>query len=149
MQEWLKYSIYLIILYTIWTIIFEYIVKKHTSCFCITLKTYIIAGILAFIYLIYHIKHNCKHFNNLSDIKNISSVLLLLIVFMALCVLITNKLWINALDHNVNAGYIGSISNMYIILVTIISAYLFNSNITKKNIFGIIIMITGAYLIST
>ncbi len=149
MKEWIKYSLYLVILYTLWTIIFEYIIKKYTNCFCVTLATYVVAGILAFIFLVYHIKYSCKHFDNLGDVRNTSGVILVLILFMGLCVLITNKLWSKAIDNNINAGYIGSISNLYIIFVTIISSYLFTHKISNKKVIGIISMLLGTYLIST
>jgi drug/metabolite transporter (DMT)-like permease len=149
MENWLKYSLYIVIFYTLWTIVFEYIIKRYTDCFCIILITYVLTGILALLYLQYHIKTDCKIFNNIGDIKKIPNIILLFMVIIALSVLITNKLWIKALENNTNAGYVGSIANMYIIFVTLISAYLFQSKLTLKNIGGIIIMLGGAYLLST
>lgn len=148
MEKWIKYSLYLAILYTIWTIIFEYIIKKYTNCFCVTLLTYIFAGTLALILLFNHIKKDCKHMNKLTDINNLSPIILGLIVLIGFCIISTNKLWIKTLENGKNAGYVGSISNLYIVFVTILSSYIFAHKIDNNSIIGIILMLVGAYLIA-
>jgi len=148
MENWIKYSLYLVILYTIWTLIFEYIIKKHTNCFCVTLLTYVFAGTLALILLFNHIKKDCKHMNKITDINNLSPIVLGLIIFVSFCVISTNKLWLKALENGKNSGYVGSISNLYIVFVTILSSYIFAHKIDNKNIIGIVLMLIGAYLIA-
>jgi len=148
MEKWIKYSLYLVILYTIWTLIFEYIIKKHTNCFCVTLLTYVFAGTIALILLFNHIKKDCKHMDKLTDINNIPSIVLALIILVSFCIISTNKLWLKALENGKNSGYVGSISNLYIVFVTILSSYIFPHKINNKGIMGIIMMLGGAYLIA-
>lgn len=148
MENWIKYSLYLVILYTLWTLIFEYIVKKHTNCFCIILFTYIFAGIIALILLLSHVKKDCKHMNKITDINNLSPMILGLIIFVSFCIILSNKIWIKALENGKNSGYIGSISNLYIIFVTILSSYIFAHKINNKSIIGIVLMLIGSYLIA-
>lgn len=148
MEKWIKYSLYLVILYTIWTLIFEYIIKKHTNCFCVTLLTYVFAGTIALILLFNHIKKDCKHMDKLTDINNIPLIVLALIILVSFCIISTNKLWLKALENGKNSGYVGSISNLYIVFVTILSSYIFAHKINNKGIMGIIMMLGGAYLIA-
>jgi len=148
MEKWIKYSLYLVILYTIWTLIFEYIIKKHTNCFCVTLLTYVFAGTIALILLFNHIKKDCKHMDKLTDINNIPSIVLALIILVSFCIISTNKLWLKALENGKNSGYVGSISNLYIVFVTILSSYIFAHKINNKGIMGIIMMLGGAYLLA-
>ena len=148
MEKWIKYSLYLVILYTIWTLIFEYIIKKHTNCFCVTLLTYVFAGTIALILLFNHIKKDCKHMDKLTDINNIPSIVLALIILVSFCIISTNKLWLKALENGKNSGYVGSISNLYIVFVTILSSYIFAHKIDNNSIIGIIMMTGGAYLLA-
>lgn len=148
MEKWIKYSLYLVILYTIWTLIFEYIIKKHTNCFCVTLLTYIFAGTIALVLLFNHIKKDCKHMDKLTDINNIPLIVLALIILVSFCIISTNKLWLKALENGKNSGYVGSISNLYIVFVTILSSYIFAHKINNKGIMGIIMMLGGAYLLA-
>ncbi len=149
MEKWLYYSIILIIVYIIWTIIFEYIAKKHTNCFCVTLFTYIIAGLICIILLHNHIySGKCKHFGNFGDIKDISKPVLFFIIILSVCIIISNRMWMNGISSGGNSGYIGSVSNLYIIFVTVISAYMFKNKIKKEHIAGILLMTGGAFLIA-
>jgi drug/metabolite transporter (DMT)-like permease len=147
MKDWLKYSFGLVFVYTLWTLIFEYIVKKHSDCFCSILFVYIFAGILATFVLLSHIKKDCKLYKKITDIKTMPIFILILIVIISVCVIISNKLWVNALKYS-NSGYIGSISNLYIVFVTILSAYLFKTKVSMINGAGIGAMLFGAYLLS-
>ena len=54
----------------------------------------------------------------------------------------------NGLSNGGNSGYIGSVSNLYIIFVTVISAYMFKNKILKEHIVGILLMTGGAFLIA-
>jgi len=148
MEKWIYYSVLIVIVYVVWTSLYEYMVKKYTKCFCTILILYLIVGVLAFIFLLRHINNGCSHYKSITDIKNTPKIIFLFLIIMALCVIISNKLFVNGVSTGVNAGYIGSISNLYIIFVTIISSYLFNTKISNKNIFGIILMFGGAYLVS-
>jgi uncharacterized membrane protein len=149
MEKWLYYSIILILVYIVWTIVFEYIAKKHTNCFCVTLFTYIFAGIICILLLHNHIySGKCKHFGNFGDIKDMSKQVAFFILILSVCIIISNRMWMNGLSSGGNSGYIGSVSNLYIIFVTFISAYMFKNKINKENIFGILLMTGGAFLIA-
>lgn len=148
MEKWLYYSYILIILYVISTIVFEYIIKKHSNCTCVTLFTYIFAGLISLFILKNHIGNNCKHYNTIGDIKKTSMTIIILILIISITIILSNKMWINALSSGGNSGYVGSISNIYIVFVTLISAYLFKTNITIQNGAGIGFILLGGYLIS-
>lgn len=148
MEKWVYYSVLIVIVYVIWTSLYEYMVKKYTKCFCTVLILYLIVGFLAFIFLLRHINNGCTHYKSITDIKNTPKIIFVFLVIMALCVIISNKLLVNGMSTGINAGYIGSISNLYIIFVTIISSYLFNTKVSNKNIMGIVLMFGGGYLVS-
>jgi len=149
MEKWIYYSLILVIIYIIWTIMFEYVIKKHTDCLCISLFTYIIAGIISILILKNHIHTGeCKHYESISDIKNISKTLLLFLIIMAICIILVNKYWAHALSHGGNSGHITSISNLSIIFVTVISTYLFDTKIKKEHIIGIGLMLGGSYFLT-
>jgi uncharacterized membrane protein len=145
MEEWLMYSLIVVIIYTVWTILYEEILKKHDDCACMPLKMYMIVGILALIYFIYHVKHECKHGDKIThSLKSTNSKVFIYISIIAVFVLLSNRFLLKAIVDKGNSGYVYSITNMYIIMVTILSAYLYNTKIEKKHIIGIVAIIFGS-----
>lgn len=150
MQLWLKYSILIAVIYTLWTILWEFLIKKSKSkCYCNSLKVYVIAGIIAFVFLIYHIKTKCKHHENITDIFKESKSIYTLFFFISLCILISNYLWVKALKLYINAGYITTITNLSVIIITLFSAYKYSYKIKLKHIIGIFVTLYGAHLVVT
>ena len=134
MQLWIKYSIFIAIIYAIWTILWELLIKKNKSeCYCQSLKVYIIAGIVAFLFLVYHIKNKCEHHNNITDIFKESTSIYILFIAISICIMISNYYWVQAVQLNTNAGYITTIANFSVIIITLFSAYKYSYKINLKN----------------
>ncbi len=150
MELWIKYSILIAVIYTLWTILWEFLLKKSKSkCYCHSLKVYIMAGIVAFLFLIYHIKTKCDHHNKISDIFKESKLIYTLFIVISICILISNYFWVKAIELDTNAGYITTITNLSVIVITLFSAYKYSYKITFKHVIGIIITLFGAHLVVT
>ena len=146
MNSAISYIVIIIVLYSIWTIIMEAISKNYSSCFCITLKIYIFAGIISLILMYFHVKNDCKHHDTIKDIIKTPLIILIALIFISL-IIISNKYWLQAVTYT-NSGFVSALSNGYIIIVAILSAFLFKSKIKKLHYFGILAIIGGSYLLT-
>lgn len=150
MQLWLKYSIIIAVIYTLWTILWEILIKKNkTKCYCLSLKVYVIVGIIAFLFLIFHIKSNCNDHKKITDIFKESKSIYFIFIIISICVLISNYFWVKAIELDTNSGYITTIANLSVIIITLFSAYKYSYKITLKHVIGIIITLFGAHLVIT
>ena len=148
MELWIKYSIGIAVLYTLWTLLWEFLVKENKSkCYCLSLKVYIMAGIIAFLFLIYHVKSKCDHHDTFSDIFKETKSMYLIFIIIAICILISNYYWVKAIQSDINIGYITTIANLSVIIITIYSAYKYSYKLTFKHIIGILITLFGAHLV--
>ena len=147
MNSVLYYIIIIIVLYSIWTIIMEAISKKYSSCFCITLKTYIFAGVLAIILLYFHIKNGCKHHESLLDITKTPLIILASLILVAMTSLMSNRYWLKAVNK-ANSGYVVAMTNIYIVVVAILSVYFFKTKIKPTQYLGMLIIMGGCYLLT-
>lgn len=147
MESWVYYTFSIIILYAIWAIGMEILVKKYKSCACISLQTYMFAGLIAFILFYYHIKNGCDHYNNVSDIFSAPKILLIGLIIVAFVIILANRTWVKAVSVS-NAGFVSAISNSYVVIVTLLSAYLFKTKIKPLQYLGIGAIIGGCYLLS-
>jgi uncharacterized membrane protein len=66
---------------------------------------------------------------------------------IAVLSIIANKFILKAITDRGNSGYVYSITNIYIVIVTLASAYLYNTRIKKKDILGVITIIAGSGLL--
>jgi drug/metabolite transporter (DMT)-like permease len=146
MNTGLYYIILIIIMYAIWSIMIEAITKKYSNCFCITLKIYIFAGAIALLLMYFHVKNGCTHHESLTQLANMPAIILLGILLISLMSILSNRYWIKAVE-NTNSGYVSALTSINIIIVAILSAFLFKSNITKMNYLGILTIIGGTYLL--
>lgn len=146
MNTSLYYIILIIVIYAIWTIIIEAIAKKYSNCFCITLKIYIFAGVISLLLMYFHTKNGCKHHESLNEIIKTPFIVLLGIILIALMTIMANRYWIKAVE-NTNSGYVTALTSTNIIIVAILSAFLFKSKITKQDYLGIFAIIGGTYLL--
>lgn len=150
MQEWIKYSILIAVLYTLWTVFWEFLIKKNKStCYCLSLKVYIMAGVIAFLFLIYHVKTSCEYHEKISDIFKEPKSIYILFIVISICILISNYCWVKAISFDTNAGYITTIANLSVVVITIISAYKYSYKITLKHVLGILVTLYGAHLVVT
>lgn len=147
MEGWVYYTFSIIILYAIWALGMEILVKKYKNCACISLQTYIFAGIIAFILFYYHIKKGCDHYHCVSDIFSAPKILLIGLIIVAFVIILANRTWTKAVSLS-NAGFVSAISNSYVVIVTILSAYLFKTKIKPLQYLGIGSIIGGCYLLS-
>ena len=147
MEGLVYYTFSIIILYAIWAIGMEIIVKKYTNCACISLQTYIFAGLISFILFYYHIKKGCDHYHCVSDIFSAPKLLLVGLIIVAFVIILANITWIKAVSLS-NAGLVSAISNSYIVIVTLLSAYLFKTKIKPLQYLGISAIIGGCYLLT-
>jgi hypothetical protein len=97
MNKIVEKSILVIILFIIVYFTFKYynsILKLHTDCFCISLKVYVIVGILSILYLLYHAKYHChKYHEKPFDLFNGGQKVWLLSIGLSLLVLFSNKIF--------------------------------------------------------
>jgi len=150
MEPWLYYTIIIALIYTIWTIMQEYIIKKHDNCFCINLKIYIIAGIVAFLYLLYHVNSaECNHSKSLKDVLTYSdNKVWLIILIIGILIIVATKYWLFAVVGNGNSGYVNAVSNLSIIFIALYSSYAYSKHFDMQKIIGMILMLAGIGLIS-
>ena len=150
MEIWLIYSLLIMFIYTIWTIMQEYIVKNHDDCFCVNYKIYIVAGLISFIYLMYHLKsHECTHSKTLMGTIKYSNIKVWsIILFISILIIIVAKYWVLAVIDNGNSGYVTAITSISIIFITLYSYYTSNDNISSTKLMGVIIMLIGTGMIA-
>jgi uncharacterized membrane protein len=150
MEPWLYYALVIAIIYTIWTILQEYIIKKHDDCSCINFKIYIIAGLIAFLYLLYHVKsRECKHSKTITDVLKYSdNKVWIMILIIGILVIIATRYWTFAVIDNGNSGYVTAVTNISIVFITLYSSYAYTNRIDIQKIFGMILTIIGIGLIS-
>jgi uncharacterized membrane protein len=150
MEPWLYYALMIALIYTIWTILQEYIIKKHDDCSCINFKIYIIAGLIAFIYLLYHVKSNeCKHSKSLKEVISYTdNKVWIMILIIGILIIIATRYWTFAVINNGNSGYVTAVTNISIVFITLYSSYAYTSHLNMQKILGIILMLFGIGLIS-
>lgn len=147
MKSWIYNILYIIILYAVWALGMEIIVKKYTNCTCISLQTYMFAGLFALILFCNHIKNGCPHYKSINDIIKAPKGIIIWLIIISLAIIFANQSWLKAVKRT-NSGFVSAITNSYIVIVTIISAYLFNTKITPIQYTGIASIIGGCYLLS-
>ena len=147
MKPWIYNIIIIVILYSIWSLGLEFLSKQYTNCECMSMQTYIFAGIIATIMLILHINNGCENYKKINDIAKMPMIIFICLTIIAIAIVWANKAWYKAVNH-VNSGFVSAMSSSYIIIVTIISAYLFRTKITKEQYIGIGLMMGGCYLLA-
>ena len=152
METWIFYALILAFIYTISTLLQEYIIIKHDDCHCINYKIYISAGIFALIYLLYHVNSDeCKHSTNLKEnILNTDNKVWLIIFIIGILFIIATKCWTLSITNNGNSGYISAISNLSIIFITIYSSYMYAdmNHFNIQKFAGILVIVFGVGLIT-
>lgn len=146
MNTSLYYIILIIVMYAMWTIIIEAISKNYSNCFCITLKIYIFAGIISLLLMYFHTKNGCKHHESITEIAKMPMIILLAIILLGFMTILANRYWIKAVEDT-NSGYVAALASVNIIIVAILSAFLFKSKITKQHYIGILAILGGTYLL--
>jgi drug/metabolite transporter (DMT)-like permease len=146
MEHWIYNIAIIIVLYSIWALGLELLSKKYSSCECLSLQTYIFAGTIALILLLFHIKKGCTHYKSISDIKNTPLLILIGLIIIACAIVMANRHWYQAVNK-VNSGFISATTSTYIVLVTFASAYLYRTKISTKQYIGIATILGGTFLL--
>jgi drug/metabolite transporter (DMT)-like permease len=147
MEAWVYHTFTIIILYAIWAIGMEILVKKYSNCACISLQTYIFAGIIASILFYHHIQKGCVHYKCVSDIMSAPRVLLIGLIIVSFVIIMANRTWIKAVSLS-NSGFVSAVSSTYIVIVTLLSAYLFKTKVKPIQYLGIGLIVGGCYLLA-
>lgn len=137
----------IVILYSVCALGLELLSKTYSKCECLSLQTYIFAGTIASILLFFHIRKGCEHYKNMTDIINTPSKVMICIVIIALAIVWANRAWYKAVNHT-NSGFVSALTNSYIVLVAIASAYLYRTSISISQYIGIGSIIVGSYLLT-
>ncbi len=146
MEHWIYNIFIIIILYSIWALGLELLSKKYSNCECLSLQTYIFAGIIASVVMYFHIKKGCTQYKSISDVKNTPLLVLIGIIIIACAIVTANRHWYKAVNK-VNSGFISATTSTYIILVTLASSYLYRTKISFKQYIGIGTILGGTYLL--
>ena len=147
MDHWIYNVALIIILYSVWALGLELLSKKYSTCECLSLQTYIFAGLIALIILFFHIKKGCNHYKSITDIKKTPMIILIGLVVIALTIVLANRVWYKAVSK-VNSGVLAAVTNSYIILVAIASAYLYRTKIKTTQYIGIGCIMFGSYMLT-
>lgn len=150
MEDWLIYSILVLIITAFLTLIIKYLkgvldnIEEIKLFICISL---IMAGIFSLIYLVYNNNFYMKHLKNIKDNKTDNNILIFILILFGLLLLL-NFLF-QGLAHTKCKipGLPLIIFNMNIIIVLLISKILFDIKINRKIILGIILALIGISIV--
>jgi hypothetical protein len=88
--------IYIIVFLILSFVIYKYyskIINEHINCFCVTLKMTVIMGILALIYLIFHIKYECHKYHDNKSVFDGEQNFWMLTLLISFLMLFSYKLY--------------------------------------------------------
>lgn len=150
MDDWLIYSIFVLIITAFLTLIIKYLgtilnnFEEIKLFICISL---IIAGIFSLIYLVYNNNFYMKHLKNIKENKTDNNILIFILIIFGLLLLL--NFIFQGLAHNKCKipGLPLIIVNMNIIIVLLISSILFDIKINRKIILGIIVALIGLSIV--
>lgn len=148
MNLWVKYSLLVLTCYMVWTLLWEYGIKKHRECSCMTFQILIVGGILGFLALYLHIKYECEHVKNISEcFSTTPSYIYGIVITIALLMVLSNYFVNKSVNVGGNAGTVFALANTYVVPVTLLSAYLYKTGLSTEKIIGTFVVLMGSYLI--
>lgn len=121
---------------------FKYLSSISTDSFTTLAECLVLAGLVAFLYLIFNVK-NTVQYNKTVDNKKLLRHMLLFVLF----IFITRYCYIKSVETSPNVGYTHIIVNLNAIISVILAYYLFNQTINLKTLLGIILCILGLFVI--
>ena len=125
---WIHLSFFLMILITFKVIMLTYISKLDVDKDIVMAIVFTLVGLLGLLYLIIH------KYDTLKFIKKCNFSLVTIIVIVALIMGIQYKLLPRVYEISPNPGLCGSILNLNVVFVFILSYYLFRSSVNLKTI---------------
>ena len=148
MNLWVKYSLLVLTCYMVWTLLWEYAIKKHRECSCVTFQILIVGGILGFLALYLHIKYECKHVKSITEsFKTTPSLIYIIIITIAILMVLSNYFVNKSVNAGGNAGTVFALANTYVVPVTLLSAYFYKTGISLEKVIGTFVVLIGSYLI--
>jgi uncharacterized membrane protein len=148
MNLWVKYSLLVLTCYMVWTLLWEYGIKKHRECSCMTFQILIIGGILGFLALYLHIKYECEHVKNIAECFSSTPTLIYVIILTIAMLMVISNYFVNkSVNHGGNAGTVFALANTYVVPVTLLSAYFYKTGLSTEKIIGTFVVLVGSYLI--
>lgn len=142
MEVWVHYGIITIIIYSIWELLWEFVMKHHDACWCTSLITIISGGIISFIVLFFHIQEKGHQYG-----KAMSSITWFWLFIMGIFMVSINYFYSNSIKNGKNIGIVSCFTSSYILIVFLISGYVNKTEITIENLFGILMILVGMYFI--
>ena len=121
---------------------FKYLSSISTDAFTTLAECLVLAGLVAFIYLIFNVK-NTLQYNKTVDNKKLFKHMCLFVIF----IFTTRYCFIKSVETSPNVGYTHMIVNLNAIISVILAYFLFNQTINIKTFLGIILCILGLFVI--
>jgi uncharacterized membrane protein len=132
----------------VWTLLWEYGIKKHRECSCMTFQILIVGGILGFLALQLHIKYECNNVKNITEcFSSTPTFIYVIIVTIAMLMVVSNYFINKSVNAGGNAGTVFALANTYVVPVTLLSAYLYKTGLSTEKIIGTFVVLVGSYLI--
>lgn len=125
----------------------KYISNTNYDNITLILCSFVIMGIISFVWLLYNEKNLIYSKNNLINILTNKNLIIFIIVFSIIS-LFNTIIVQKAIKLTPNISYTHAIINLNIILVLLGSFLFFNQKINYKSLLGIILSLSGVLLIT-
>ena len=108
----------------------------------------IAGGILGFLALYLHIKYECTYVKSISESFTSTPTLIYIIIITIAILLVLSNYFVNkSVNAGGNVGFVFALANTYVVPVTLLSAYLYNTGLSLEKMIGTIVILIGSYLI--
>ena len=150
MKLWLMYSCLTLLFTSIFIICVKYVHKQLDNPNDVKIFVYfgfILAGVISLIMLLKDQKKTTQNINNIKNNNVSNKLLLFLLLIVGVLLIVSYAVHTIAMTHCDNPGLPLVIINMNVILVLIISIFLFRSILNWKVIAGIVMALVGISLV--
>lgn len=138
---WVYLSFIVMIIVSLKVIILTYITSLDLDNVIVMAFVFIFIGLFSLLYII------INKYDTLNFIKKCNTSIISIIILTAFTIGLQYTIMPTAYGMSPNPALCGTILNLNVILVLIISYFLFKTKINMKNILGIIVSIIGLILI--
>jgi drug/metabolite transporter (DMT)-like permease len=138
---WVYLSFIVMIIVSLKVIILTYITSLDVDNVIVMAFVFIFIGLFSLLYII------VNKYETLNFIKKCNTSIFSIIILTAVTISLQYTIMPTAYGMSPNPALCGTILNLNVILVLILSYFLFKTEINMKNIIGIIISIIGLVLI--
>tara|TARA_Y100000389_G_scaffold114318_1_gene111498 strand:- start:278 stop:718 length:441 start_codon:yes stop_codon:yes gene_type:complete len=138
---WVYLSFIVMIIVSLKVIILTYITSLDVDNVIVMAFVFIFIGLFSLLYII------INKYDTLNFIKKCNTSIISIIILTAFTIGLQYTIMPTAYGMSPNPALCGTILNLNVILVLIISYFLFKTKLNMKNILGIIVSIIGLILI--